>query len=189
MTSQKRSEASRRNGQKGQGPKSEEGRRRSSQNSRVHGLSLPISADPELSARAERLAQLIAGPEAGLEVLHEARVIAEAQMELQRVRRLRLERQAHPSLVGKSTPIKVPLGIIQLLEATIPYMEDPIEVVDRPFDTLLPDKEPPLEDKIGDVIRSFHKLDRYERRALSKRKFAMRELSQLNPPQQKSNIL
>ena len=66
------------------------------------GISVPVSADPQLSLRAERLAQLIAGAEAYDDRLHKARVIAEAQMELQRVRRLRLGRLAHPSLVKKA---------------------------------------------------------------------------------------
>ena len=102
------------NGQKGQGPKSEGGRQRSSQNFLVHGLSLRISSDPELSARAERLAQLIAGHGSGLEVPHEARVIAEAQEELQRVRRCRLDRLAQPSLAKKPVPVRAHHAILKL---------------------------------------------------------------------------
>ena len=95
MSSQVRKNSSRSNGQKSKGPKSAEGRQRSSRNSRTHGLSLPVTADPQLSLQAERLARLIAGPDASELRIHEARLIAEAQIELQRVRRLRLVASPH----------------------------------------------------------------------------------------------
>jgi len=174
VTSSKRQEASRRNGSKGRGPKSAEGLRRASQNARIHGLNIPVSADPELSSRAERLARLIGGPNANDSTLHEARVIAEAQMELQRVRRLRLERLLHPSLVKKPLTLTGLRTLIKSVEASIPDMWDQMDIVDKAVEDLLPKVEPQLHDKIGQVVASFKKLDRYEKRALSRRKFAMR---------------
>jgi len=178
VTSSKSQEASRRNGRKGRGPKSAEGLRRSSQNARVHGLNVPVSADPELSSRAERLARLIAGPDANDAHLHEARVIAEAQMELQRVRRLRLERLAHPSLVKKRLTRTGLRTLIKLVEASIPDEWDQMHIVDKAVEDLLPEVEPQLQEKIGEVVASFKKLDRYEKRALSRRKSAMRRFQQ-----------
>ena len=64
-----------------------------------------------------------------------------------------------------------------VVEANTPYTEDPLEVVDRLFGSLLLDKEPPLEGEIGDVIKPFFKLERYEGRTLSKWKFSIRTIS------------
>ena len=180
MRSQKRIEASRLNGQKSRGPRTEAGLRRSSQNSLGHGLSLSISSDPQLSASAERLAQIIAGPCAAPKMLHEARIVAEAQIELRRVRRLRLERYAHPSLVKKPPSLKVLRALIKLVESTGLDEWDQFEIVDQCVEDPLPNIEPPLELKIGAVIASFHSLDRYERRALSKRRFAIRRLQEFD---------
>jgi len=176
LSSQARKESSRRNGKKSKGPESDEGRQRSSRNSLSHGLSLPVSADPHLSSQAERLAELIAGADASEGRMHEARLIAEAQMELQRVRRLRLERLAQPSLVKKPVTLKSLRGMIKLVEANIADDWEQMDIVERFEQDLLPEVEGPLEQKIEAVIRSFSKLDRYERRALSKRKFAIRRL-------------
>jgi hypothetical protein len=133
-----------------------------------------------LSARAERLAQLIAGPGAGEHRLLEARIIAEAQMELQRVRRLRLERLAYPSLVKKRMTLKGLRTIIRFVEANVPDMWDQIHIVGQFLEDKLPDTERPLEQKIGAVIDSFRRLDRYEQRALSRRKFAIRRFHQMD---------
>ena len=176
MSSQGRKDSSRRNGQKSKGPKSDDGRHQSSRNSHKHGLSLPVSADPQLSLQAERLALLIAGPDASEWRIHEAFLIAEAQIELQRVRRLRLERLAQPSLVKNPVTLKSLRIVIKLVEANIADEWDQIDFVERFVEDLLPETEQPLEEKIHAVIRSFRKLDRYERRALSKRKFAIRRL-------------
>jgi len=135
-----------------------------------------VSSDPLLSSQAERLAELIAGADASEGRMHEARLIAEAQMELQRVRRLRLERLAQPSLVSKPVTLKSLRVMIKLVEANIADDWEQMDIVERFVEDLLPEAEQPLEQKVEAIIRSFSKLDRYERRALSKCKFAIRRL-------------
>ena len=66
------------------------------------------------------------------------------------------------------------------VEANIPDKWDQINIVDQAIQDLLPDTEPPLEQKIGEVVSSFHRLNRYEQRALSRRKFAIRRLHQID---------
>ena len=180
MSSQKQRESSILNGQKSRGPSSEEGRRLSSRNALSLGLSVPIASDPLLCARAERLAQLIAGPGAGEHRLEEARIIAEAQMDLQRVRRLRLERLAHPSLANKPITLRRLQVLRKFVEEHVSDEWDRLIISGEAIHEMLPDTEPPLEEKIGEVISSLHRLDRYERRALSRRKFAIRRLYQID---------
>src|SRR6185437_7609200 len=75
------------NALKSTGPRTAAGRAKSSRNAYRHGLSLPMSLDSEL---VESLARAIAGadqPEAAREdQLEAARALAEAQLELRRIR-------------------------------------------------------------------------------------------------------
>jgi len=111
-------------------------------------LSLPVSADPQLSSQAERLAQLIAGPDASEGRMHQARLIAESQMELLRVRRLRLERLARPSLVKKPVTLRSLRIMIKLVEYNIADDWDQMDIIERFVEDFLPETEQPLVEKI-----------------------------------------
>jgi hypothetical protein len=78
--------ANRANARASTGPKTTHGRIRSARNAFRHGLSLPIYSDPVLSEELEALAREIAGKYANFEILALARRVAEAQIDLRRVR-------------------------------------------------------------------------------------------------------
>ena len=134
MTSTQRIRANRVNAQASTGPRTAHGRARAAQNAHRHGLSLPIAALPALSQQAEMLAQEIARGATDQTLLELARRVAEAQLDLVRIRQVR-----HDFLVENMQDAKLA-------------------------------NERQLADQL--IV-----LDRYERRAFSRRKFAIREFS------------
>jgi enoyl-CoA hydratase/carnithine racemase len=107
MSSDRKVEASRTNGRTRKRPKTAEGKMRSSRNARRHGLNLPVLADPVLSKRAEELAREIAGS-ADPTILRHARAVAEAQIDLVRIRRARHHLLAQNTVCSTATPADAP---------------------------------------------------------------------------------
>ena len=89
MTSTRKIEANRKNARASTGPKTAQGRARLARNALRHGLSLPVCSDPVLCEEVESLAREIAGTEADVEIRELARRVAEAQIDLRRVRHAR----------------------------------------------------------------------------------------------------
>jgi hypothetical protein len=89
VTSARKIAANRANARASTGPKTANSRARSARNALRHGLSRPIHSDPALSEEVEVLAREIAGPDAAAEIQELARRVAEAQIDLHRIRRAR----------------------------------------------------------------------------------------------------
>jgi hypothetical protein len=87
MASAKQIAANRANAQKSTGARTAAGRATSSRNAYRHGLSVPIEPDPQAM---QALVQAIAGQTAGEAELRAARALAEAQLELKRIRTTRV---------------------------------------------------------------------------------------------------
>jgi hypothetical protein len=89
MISKRKSAANRKNATRSTGPRTAEGKARASQNAYKHGLAVGILNDAVISTEVERLARRIAGNRGGSKEFAAARVIAEAEFALLRVRAAR----------------------------------------------------------------------------------------------------
>jgi hypothetical protein len=89
MITRRQVEANRRNARASTGPKSATGKARSAGNARRHGLAVPICTDRALAAEAEALARALVGGDPDAERLALARHVAEAQIDVVRVRGVR----------------------------------------------------------------------------------------------------
>ena len=174
MISERKIRANRANARASTGPKTKRGRSHAARNALRHALSLPVYSDPVLSEEVEALAREIIGTSTSAEMQELARRIAEAQIDLRRVRHARHQILSQAlsdpdyeseAMLGK----KAALAIRILRRSDTPMPENVMEFLNsKPegpykFATILADK-----------TRQLFALDRYERRALSRRKFAIR---------------
>jgi hypothetical protein len=86
LTTHRQRRANHANAKSSTGPKTARGKARSAQNAWRHGLNVSVLTDPALASFAEAMARRIAGPDADAEALEQARRIAEAQVDVNRVR-------------------------------------------------------------------------------------------------------
>jgi hypothetical protein len=84
--SKKQLSANKKNGARSRGPRSAAGKARSSGNALRHGLTANLMNDSSARAEAESLALAIAGPDPSRARLAQAWTVAEAQLDLLRIR-------------------------------------------------------------------------------------------------------
>jgi hypothetical protein len=161
------------------GPKTKAGKARSARNALRHGLSIPVCKEPSLSVQAEEIALKLAGPDPDETLLDRARAIGEAQVDLNRVRARRNALVAQLLADPKYQPRSAYKSRLRRMRS----IDRVQRILGTSFD--FDDIEPlvelkPLKDDekfatvLEDRFRELAALDRYERRAISKRKFAIR---------------
>lgn len=139
MPSDRQIAANQSNAKKSTGPRSAAGREVTRHNARRHGLAVGIGNDPAFQDQIEILAHFLSGGSAIIREL--AREIAEAELDVLRIRKLRA-------------------GLFDTL-----YFAD----------TALPDG-------LLALSKNLIKLERYERRAFSRRKSALRAMYRSDAP-------
>ena len=179
MTSERRQRANRANARSSTGPKTAGGKARAAQNAFRHGLNVSVLSDPSLAPEVEAIARRISAPYENGETLVWARRIAEAQVDLTRVRNSRRQLITRLLVDPGFQPAQVYRQQLRVAKMVLGGKRSrtlPINV-DEVGDMLSP-KPLEGEEKLAIIfeekISEFAALDRYERRALSRRKAAIR---------------
>jgi hypothetical protein len=184
VTSERKIKANRANARASTGPKTAQGRSHAARNAVRHALSLSVYADPVLSEEVESLTRQIIGTEADPEKQQLARRIAEAQIDLRRVRSARhqlLSRAlSDPDFESEATLRKKSALVIACFRRIGPSAPMPDNVME--FLNSKPEGPYKFATILADKTHQLLALDRYERRALSRRKFAIRAFDLLRQP-------
>jgi hypothetical protein len=184
MTSGRKIGANRANSRASTGPKTAQGRARAARNALRHALNLSIYSDPALSEEVEALAREIVGTDVDAERQGLARRIAEAQIDLRRVRHARhqlfSETLSDPDYESIAMQRKKLAAILRCMRVSGAYAPMPDDVME--FLNSKPESPHKFATILSDKARQLLALDRYERRALSRRKFAIRAFDLLRQP-------
>jgi len=171
VISSRKLQANRNNARASTGPRTAAGKERATRNARKHGLSVPIMADASLAAEVKILARQIAGEGANDRLQELAARVAEAQIDILRIRRARYEliaaaRFDSEKLLSEDWDIELARHWGCPKRVRIPRSLK--RAIEKEVEEEL--WGPTLADCIGRLAA----IDRYERRALSGRKFAIR---------------
>jgi hypothetical protein len=189
MATERQIAANRRNARKSTGPRSAAGRKTSSQNALRHGLSSRTSsADADFEQQLETLARHFAGDTDDITRLGWARLAAEAELELQLIRRLKatmIERViAYGDLDGPKI-FRSDTEQLRWIKANIHGLAGRGPLQSRWPETIDPSATMPKEEpnRTAEAIRrllpEFVRLQRYEERAAGRRDRAIRNMMRI----------
>lgn len=171
MTSDRQIASNRNNGRRSRGPRTAAGKASSSRNAIRHGLAVSVMHDLAICAEVESLARAIAGDGADNLRRAQARIVAEAQLDLARIQDTKVTLMN--SHIAKTMPSKAAaLGH----DATRNWQCGDADLGPQICDPLSKTKFPQEFDiaPMIEILQQLAKLDRYVVRAISRRRRAMR---------------
>jgi hypothetical protein len=181
MASERQIAANQRNARNSSGPRSTSGKKRASQNAYRHGLTKPITS-AEFAREVDTLARQIAGDTEDNIKIELARGAAEAELELVRVRRVKVALIERVSAFGRfdvpnrfASPKDELAWMLQhfcgatLWKGRPKFAVDPLPV--------MPSQEPQrTAEAVRRALPDLLKLNRYESRAVTRRDRAIRTI-------------
>jgi hypothetical protein len=180
MATQRQIAANRRNAGKSTGPRSSAAKKRSSRNAYRHGLTLSLTSSAAFAKRLDELARKIAGDSKSEIILQLAHAAAQAELDLARVRQVKVALIERVSALGALDAPQVFGSLaeeIRYLKSILSGRAPP--TIPEPADPLatMPTQEPErTAEAVRRTLPELIKLNRYESRAVSRRDRAIREI-------------
>jgi hypothetical protein len=177
MASERQIAANRRNARKSTGPRSGAGMKRASRNAYRHGLTLSITSTAAFAKQLDKLVREIAGDTKDAIMLERARAIAQAELDLARVRQAKVALIERASAFGALDPPR--LTVTQMIRLLNAFDRGRL-IVPKPSDSsaTMPPHEPERSaEAVRRVLPELRKLNRYERRAAARRDRAVLNLT------------
>jgi hypothetical protein len=178
---------------RGGGPKTREGKARAAQNSRSHGLNVPIASSGELSLMRDQIARSIAGEGASSSIVSAALDVATAEVELIRIRREKervickkagspqtFSEESKPKITRKLATIREKIELLECREGMLTHKEKILSRLKSEYQRLNSDIfTSPAPAERGGLVEKLRKIERYEQRALSRRRKAIRRFAEV----------
>jgi hypothetical protein len=197
MTSERKRAANRRNAKRSTGPRSAAGKANSRNNALRHGLARKHTRLIGQIGEIDQLALAFAGSDPSLEMLYYARAAAEAELDVLRIRTVRADfisqKAADPATFAPQRLLPdnridklrkvVESGPDEIFHDSRAALANTLRIAMEYNEYQLNRPSPNDEDKpavaFGRHYREISRYDRYEQRALSRRRKALRALVQM----------
>ena len=178
MASERQIAANRANASRSTGPRSRAGRKRAGSNATIHGLTTNLLSNTLLAEQVEKLAREIAGGRTDDAILLQyARDVAYAEIDLARVRRIKVALIERASAVGtlECSPIFEDVGGVRKILDMLARGELPRRI--DPLATMPSEELERTAEAMRRALPELSNLARYESRAAARRDKAIRQIT------------
>ena len=180
MATERQIAANRRNARKSTGPRSKDAKQRTSRNAYRHGLSLSLISSAAIAKRLDVLARKIAGNSKNELILEHARAAAQAEIDLARVRQVKVALIERVSALGSVDAPEIFGSLAQQIRypKSVLWGRSPSAIPQRidPSATMPTEEPERTAEALRRALPELAKLYRYESRAVARRDRAIREI-------------